>query len=246
MVKNRKQIEKLIYDTFDAIDPSGTNTSKYQTLFGDMSDAEFEKYMKEFLSNKDENFILDIVEYEHSLSMDQCEAAAKVLDIPLMEYVYMPHLTMEKKNTVVTKEKCLVLYLNVKRTQQFLHKKNGLSLSNEHRSAIHGQVIGNDKNARNSDIEAAMLVALGSDAILRELHGPQADDLSMKQELHQSIASKGYASLDEMESLTINKTTLNTVNMALLSMMLHSDLVSDSYVLPKVISDVYDELDRIN
>ena len=32
-VSNRAYIEKLIYDTFDAIDPSGTNTDKYKTLF---------------------------------------------------------------------------------------------------------------------------------------------------------------------------------------------------------------------
>ena len=123
-VANRAYIEKLIYDTFDALDPSGTNTTKYRVMFGDMNDAQFEKFMKDFLKNDGENFALDIVDFEHDVHMEYCEKAAKVLGIPLMEYVYMPHLTMDKKHVVVSKEKCLVGYINVKRTQQLLHKKN--------------------------------------------------------------------------------------------------------------------------
>ena len=239
-VVNRVYIEKLIYDVFDALDPSGTNTAKYQMVFSDMDDKTFEKYMKDFLSKDDENFVLDIVEFEHSLKLGQCEAAAKVLGIPLMEYVYMPHLTMDKKNVVVSKEKCIVGYINVKRTQQLLHKKNGLSVSNERTSPLTGQVIRDDKNARDSDIEAVMLVALGADKILQELHGPRADDTVMKRQLKQSVATKGYAMLEELENDSKNKITLNTVNTFLLSMGLISDLVTNSYILPETSRELFD------
>lgn len=238
-VSNRAYIEKLIYDTFDAIDPSGTNTDKYKTLFSQMNDKEFEKYMKDFLNDDHENFSVDIVEYEHDLKMEYCENAAKVLDIPLMEYLYMPHLTMDKKRVVVSKEKCLVGYINVKRTQQLLHKKNGLSTSNEKTSALTGQVVDKDKNARDSDIEASMLVSLGADKILQELHGPRADDPVMKREMNQSITTKGYVMLDELTNLSTNKVTLNTVNTYLLSMGLKSDIVSDSYILPKTSDELF-------
>ena len=238
-VVNRKHIEQLIYDTFDAIDPSGNNTEKYRNIFSKMSNDEFEKHMKDFLSNDEENFILDIVEFEHSLKFDQCEAAAKVLGIPLMEYVYMPHLTMDKSNVVVTKEKCLVGYINVKRTQQLLHEKNGLSVSNEKVSPATGQVVGDDKNARDSDIEAVMLVALGAENILQELHGPRSDDYSMKRQLMQDISTKGYVMLEDLQSNRENKITLNTVNTYLLSMGLSSDLVTTNYVLPKTSAEVF-------
>lgn len=238
-VANRQYIEKLIYDTFDAIDPSGSNTNKYKELFSAMNDKEFEKYMKDFLNNPEENFALDIVEFEHDIKMEYCEKAAKVIDIPLMEYVYMPHLTMDKKNVVVSKEKCLVGYINCKRTQQLLHKKNGLSISNEKRSAITGQVTNKDKNARDSDIEASMLVSLGADAILQELHGPRADDMVMKQQMNRSISTKGYVMLEELENLPTNKVTLNTVNTFLLSMGLKSDLITDTYILPKTSEELF-------
>ena len=238
-VANRAYIEKLIYDVYDQLDPSGTNTEKMKSLFQPMSDKEFEKYMKDFLSNDDENFILDIVEYEHDLKMSYCENAAKVLGIPLMEYVYMPHLTMDKSRVIVSKEKCLVTYINVKRTQQFVHKKNGISISNEKLSATTGQVVQKDKNARDSDIEASMLVSLGADKILQELHGPRADDPVMRREMNQSIATKGYVMLDELTNSPVNKVTLNTVNAYLLSMGLHSDLVTSTYILPKTSEELF-------
>lgn len=238
-VRNRKEIEKLIYDTFDALDPSGTNSQKYRSILEPMSDSEFEKFFKDFLKNNDEQFVLDIVEFEHDLSMDKCENAAKVLGIPLMEYVYMPWLTMDKEHVVVSKEKCLVGYINVKRPQQMVHKKNGISISNNRISALTNQVVDHDKNARDSDIEASMLVALGADEILKELHGPRADDPVMKREMNQSIATKGYVSLDDLDSNPTNKVTLNTVNTFLLSMGLKSDLVTDSYILPKTSEELF-------
>ena len=233
VVSNRKHIEDLIYGTFSALDPSGNNTNKYQLMFSEMDDKEFEKFIKDFLSNDEENFVLDIVEFEHSLKFEYCEAAAKFLNIPLMEYVFMPHLTKDKSNVIVSSEKCLVGYIHPKRTQQLLHKKNKLAVSNEKISGLTGQVVGNDEHARSSDIEATMLVALGAEKILQELHGPRADDHHMKRQLKQSISERGYATLDELDSVSTNKVTLNTINTYLLCMGFKSDLVSDTYVLPK-------------
>jgi len=238
-VANRQYIEKLIYDTFDALDPSGTNTNKFKLAFAQMNDAQFEKYMKDFLKNDQENFMLDIVEFDHDLKMENCEKAAKVLGIPLMEYVYMPHLTMDRNRVVVSKQKCLVGYINIKRTQQMVQKKNGLSISNERRSAMTGQAVDKDKNARDSDIEASMLVALGADKILQELHGPRSDDPVMKRQMNQSIATKGYVMLEELDNLPTNKVTLNTVNTYLLGMGLKSDIISGTYILPKTSEEVF-------
>ena len=245
---SRDKIEKIIYDTYDALDPSGSNTNKFNLMFYNMKDNEFEKFIRDVVENENEDFILDIVEFEHSLKYEYCENAAKVLNIPLMEYVYMPHLSMDKKHVVVTKEKCLVGYINIKRTQQLLVKKNGLSLSNDKRSSVTGQVISTsvhkDKNARDSDIEATMLVSLGADKILQELHGPRADDLVMKRQMNQSIATKGYVMLDELDNLATNKVTLNTINTYLLGMMLHSDLIGPTYILPKTSNDIFESADN--
>lgn len=239
VVSNRKQIEKIVYDTFDALDPTGKNTNKYREMFGAMDDKAFASFMKNFLEDEHENFSFDITEYENDLKFEYCEKAADVLGIPLMEYVYMPHLTMDKSNVIVTKEKCLVGYFNVKRTQQFVSKKNGIAVSNEKRSTVTGQVTNKDKVARDADSESFPLVALGADAILQELHGPRADDMKMKQEMNQQIANKGYALLEDMTNLPTNKVTLTTVNTYLLGMGLKSDLISPTYILPKLSEELF-------
>lgn len=238
-VRNRKQIEQLIYDTFDALDPSGNNTDKYRNIFSSMNEKEFESFFKDFLKSDEENFTLDIVEFEHDLRMENCEKAAKVIGIPLMEYVHMPHLTMDKSRVIVSKEKCLVGKLPVKRTQQFLFKKNGLSISDEKVSSLTNQVTDKDKNARDSDIEASLLVSLGANNILQELHGPRADDPVMKRQMNQSISTKGYVMLEELENIPTNKVTLNTVNTFLLGMGLISDLVTSTYILPKTSEELF-------
>ena len=54
-------------------------------IFAPMSDKEFEKFIRDIVGNKNENFTLDIVEFEHMLKFEYCEKAADVLGIPLME-----------------------------------------------------------------------------------------------------------------------------------------------------------------
>ena len=240
VVANRKAIEKLIYDTFDAADPSGANTAKYREMFEGMNDQQFAKFMKEFLDNDLDNFSFDMVDFERDIDFNNMEKAAKVLGIDLFEYLYIPHLTMDKSHVIRTKQKVLVGYFNIKRPQQLLHKKNGLSLSAEKRSMLTGQVTGKDKNSRDSDIEASMLVSLGADAILQELHGPRADDMVMKQQMNQSIRNKGYVLLEDLENVPTNKTTLVTIDTYLIGMMLKSDLVTDTYILPKTSAELFE------
>lgn len=231
MVKNRKEIENLVYDVMDALDPSGTNSAKYKELYGTMTDAQFEKHMKEFLKDPDENFIVEIDELHRKVTMQQCEKAAKVLNIPIEERVFMPHLSMNKSKTIASNQKCIVGWINIKRVQQMLAKKNGLALSDENVWHLTGQVINDDKNARDSDIEATMLVAMGADKILEELHGPRSDDTAMKRQMMNDIATKGHVVLDDLENLPTNKTTLNAVNTYLMGMQIKSNLISDSYVI---------------
>ena len=53
-----------------------------------------------------------------------------------------------------------------------------------------------------------------------------SDDMVMKNQMQRDISTKGYYRIDESESNVENKTTLNTVNVYLLSMGLSSDLVT--------------------
>jgi len=233
----RKKMEKLIYDFFDAFDKSGTNTKKYKDLFSPMSDAQFDNYFKALFANENAYLILDIVDYEHSINMEDIERAAKVINVPLFEDVFMPHLTMDKSKVIGTKEPVPVGYINIKRTQQTVSKKNGISTNIDQRSAITGQVTGGDKNGRESDLENIMLISLGLTNTLKELNGPRADDIYMKEQMLRDISLNGYVSLNDLDEDVLNKTTLNTTSVYFLGMGLNTDLVTKGLMLPKELKE---------
>lgn len=239
VVTNRKEIEDLVYKVFDALDPSGMNTAKYKKILTAMSEEQFAKWLKGFLEDDNEQFCYDLVEFQTKLDYSNAEKAAEVLGIPLLEYLYLPHLTRDKNNIICTKEKCLVGYLNIKRTQQMVQKKNGLSMGGEQRSALTGQVINDDKNSKSSDLEGSLMIGLGMDNLVKELYGPRGDDLTMDRQMQKQIETRGYVTLGDMDTDLTNKVTLNTINAYLYAMGLYSDLVTDTYILPKTSKEVF-------
>lgn len=233
----RPKMEKMIYSFFSAFDKSGANTKKYSSKFKPMSDNEFKKYFDNFFKNENAYLVLDIVDYERTIKMEDIEDAAKVIDIPLYEYIVMPFSTMDKENAVVSQNPVPVGYINEKRTQQTVMKKNGISTDIAERSAITNQVTGKDKNGRESDLENTMLISWGLPNTLKELNSARADDSVMKQQMLRDIALNGYTRLEDMDDDVFNKTTLNTVDTYLLGMGLKSDLVTSGLMLPKTIKE---------
>lgn len=231
----RKKMEKLVYDTFDALDPSGVNTDRYEKLFKGMSDTEFDRFFKKLFANDKEYLILDIVDYERSVTIEDIEKAAKVLDIPLFEYVIQPYKSPDPNNPIASKYEVPVGYIHCKRVQQMVRKKNSTSTDLGERSALTGQVTGHDKNSRESDVENYALVTLGANENLRELMGPRADDMVMKNEMYSSISNKGYVSINDLTDDVRNKTALNTVDVFFMSMGIKTDLITKDLVLKKTI-----------
>lgn len=235
--QKRKKMEDLIYKTFNALDKTGANTKHYKSIFDTMTDAQFDKFFKEFFANPNEYLILNVCDYQIDLKVPDIEDAAKVLNVPLFERIAFPHYTMDKNNIIVSKEAVPVGYCHVKRTQQTVAKKNGLSTTADARSSLTGQVSGADKNGRESDLENSMLISMNMKDTLKELNGPRADDMVMKQQMYTAINTKGYVSLEDMESSPENKTTLNTVDVYLLGMGLKSDLVTRGLMVNKTLKE---------
>ena len=231
----REKMEKTIYDVFSTLDPSKTTADKYRNLFKKMSDVEFDKFFKNLFAQENDYLVLDIVDYERDLKIENVEKAAKLLNVPLFERVVMPYASTDKDKPIVTKYEVPVGYIHCKRVQQFLRKKNATSTDISMRSAISGQVMGKDKNARDSDLENYALVTLGAEECLREFMGPRADDPVMKNEMYTQIAKNGYVSLNDLTSDVKNKTTLNTIDVFFTGMGIKTDLVTDGLLVKKTI-----------
>ena len=89
--EKRKRIEALIIETFEKLDKTGSNAAIYRKKMGDMSDAQFEEWIKRFATDEDAHFYLDVQPYHNEPTLDQIEAAAKVTGTKLHQYVYFRH-----------------------------------------------------------------------------------------------------------------------------------------------------------
>lgn len=123
----RKQIEEKVYKVFSLLDKTGSNTQKYKKLFNSMSDSQFDKYIKNLLSDKNKNFYLEVLPNKNCPRIKDCKDALDYLKVPTEEYIYYRHDGHEK-DPIRSRYKVPVLYMNVRRLQQMLSKKNTYSL----------------------------------------------------------------------------------------------------------------------
>lgn len=234
--EKRNKIEALVYRTFDLLDPSGRNTTKYKELLGSMSDKKFDEFIKYLLANENEYLTFEVVDYEIDLDLKNIRKAAELLKIDLFEYVAQPFVNGDTNNPPITPNPVPVGYLHIKRPQQMLTKKNTTSLRTSKRSAITGQVVGSDKSARESDQENVALLTIGADKALAEFMGPRADDRVMELEMLDQINKNGYTELDTLTNHLENKTTLVTLDVYLLGMGIKSDLITNGLAINRTIN----------
>ena len=239
IAEKRKKIETLVYQFMKAIDPSGNNYETYKEMFSKMSDDQFSDWMNELDTNPKKHFYLEMVEYVNDLKYENIEKAAKLLGVPLYESVYLPHVNGDPdKNIVVTPEKVPVGYLHEKRMMQTLEKKNSGSTHRSERNPITGTVTGDDKNARNSDVETYAMLSINADAALKEFMGPRADDEVASKEMYTMIDRDGYVNEDDLTNDPRNRTSLNTLAVYFIMQGFKTNLLRGDNLLPEPREDI--------
>lgn len=223
--EKRKVVMEYLDKFFNTLDPSGANSKLYHEKFDKMSDQQFDQYFRKFLENDKANLYLEIVEYERDLKIEDIEDLSKLMEVPLFEYVAMPYLTGDPNNVIVTKTPVSVGYIHEKRMPQTLMKKSAASIKTDKRNPLSGQVVGDDKNARNSDSEVYSLATLGANKALSEFLGPRADDMKAKNEMYAEIAKNGYVSMEDLTDDVYNKVALNTFDMYFLMQGLRTNMI---------------------
>lgn len=222
----RAKVTKLILESLALVDRSGLNVEKYKKFFDSMNDTEFKKYMDDFTKDPDKNFYLELLPNKSEPSIYDIENLLKKLNIPKEEYVYYRDNGF-KDNPIRSRELCSVGYVNVRRLQQILSKKNTYSLDIDNRNTKTGQVSGDAKIARISDAELYGLTVFQADAAIKEFYSARADNMVAKNDMYSKISKYGYVYLDELSSDITKNQTLNTINTYLLGAGIKSDLVED-------------------
>lgn len=210
----KEKVVKDVVDLLDILDPSGDSGKIFTERFKKLNDKEFVEYMNWWTSDEARDRIqLYVLEFEKTVSVDSIIDAAEFIKVPLYEYVACPDLNGSSEDAVTcTPEPVPVGYIQPKRMPQTVIKKSTGSLSASKRNPKTGQVSGDDKNARNSDVETYSMISMGADAALREFMGPRGDDVNAASHMAQLIERNGYFSLDQLEDDRRNKQSINTLD----------------------------------
>lgn len=232
IAQKRKAFMDHLCKIMDLLDPTGANSEAYHKKFDKMTDTQFDKWVRDFFNDPKANLYLEIVEYERDIKIENIEKCAEYMKVPLFERVAMPYLTGDKDNVIVTPTPVPVGYIHEKRMPQTLLKKSAGSIAIDKRNPKTGQVIGDDKNARQSDMEVYSMVALNAMSALKEFMGPRADDMTAKNQMYNQIQKNGYVSLEDLDDDPYNKVSLNTFNMYFLMMGFATNLVTELGDLP--------------
>ena len=192
MNKQRLEAERLVYKVMDTLDPSGKNSDFWKEEFSKMSGNQFLKYISGHLP-----FYFQIGAFKEP-NMDQISKALKVLDVPMLESVYMPYKYKNADGKPMKTKPCLVGYIHMKRMKQLLTKKNGMSISTKTRDMRTGLLTGVDKNGKESDREFESLAVSGLDATIEEFSRSRADAMNDKAIMNNTIKTTGHVSLKEL------------------------------------------------
>lgn len=232
MNDKRKKVEELIDKTLSLMDPSGVNAKKYRNMFQTMSDKQFTDWITRFLADDKSNIRVDIEEFGDSsrnLKYENIEKAANYIGIKIFEYVYLPHVSSNPNRPIRTKQPVLVGWLNVKRTQQFVTKKTGLTTTDNDRDDMTGSAKGDAKGGTTTGIENELLAGVGGDVILSEIVGARGDNVTEYDNMLKEINQTGSVKLADIKTNAFDKPTLIAADIYFMAMGLKTDIISESY-----------------
>jgi hypothetical protein len=219
----REKIKKLIYDFLTIVDVNSKfkNRTYYQDLFNSLSGKEFDEWAENMGKTLEDTINIHQLPWE-SVTLKQIRDAADLLNVPLEEYVYYKH--MVDGVSIRTKYKVPVGYINIKRLQQMLSKKNQFTFDTKNVDYATGEVKGKSRVHHISNSETYMLLLQNSKNTLKEFFGPRGSNLEQKKEMRNKIATDGWISLKDIPEAKDKNEAVNSLDMYIIASGLRSDL----------------------
>jgi len=239
MNKKRQEAETLIYQVFDKVDPTHTNSDYYRKMFASMSDEEFIKFCSRRLPFR---FHQEVFKIEPK--MYDIVDAFKILNKPLLEKVNLPYVYKNKQGVPVQTKEALVIFINMKRMKQMLTKKNNVAIDIEKRDAKTGLLVGKDKGGKETDREFMSLATMGMEYTMDEFARPKADAMSAMSQMSNTILSKGYVSDSDIQVAKDDSLGKNLLNVYLTAAHIHSNLIDIDYMTPYTAKNKQAKIER--
>ena len=218
--KQRQIIETRIYTVMDTLDKTKTNSEYYKKLFSKMSDDQFYKYISKKYPYKFH------INPDIQPTISDISKACKLVNTSLMEKCYLPYYYTNKDGVPVETPEAYVMYLPVKKMQQFSTKKNKFGVDTEQRDTRSGRLLGDSKGAQTSIREAEALAAMGLMKTMDEFSRPRADAMNAKNVMNSVISNKGMVSLEDIPTDKDDSLGKNYLNVYLIGCHLNSNLIN--------------------
>jgi len=246
MNQQRLECERVIYKVMETLDDPKKNNGDAPNVqfwiqqFAKMSDKEFKDFVCKPLSLYYQTSGLN-----REPSMLQINRALDILNVPLLEEVYLPYKYKDKNGRPMKTKKCLVLYIHMKRMKQLLTKKNGMSISSTKRDMKTGLLGNEDRHGRTSDREFESLAVSGLTETMREFSRPRAASMNDKSVMNQEIKNMGQVRLADLDNDRTDDLSKNLLSVYFIGAQINSSLVNTDYMTPYTLKQKNLRINRV-
>lgn len=202
--------------------PGSENTQIYKDLFAQMSDEQFEEFMKEIKNGTANLSIVAPNNHKYSLDLERNLKIADELKHDFFQRVWIH--SNGQRPTYLTPIPYMIVKLPLRRQAQLLVKKISIPEDNKSVDDLTGQPTGKSKGSKISYPEAQVLAALGLDKSLNELLKYRGGDLKGFDAMNRLIARNGEVQLDALEPYASGVESTKTLKTILTAMHLKSTL----------------------
>lgn len=195
---NRKKAQDFILTYIDKILPGGLNRQQYEALFKEMSDQEFDVFMKQLESG--ERFLVGIVPNNGptKVTVENNLAVAKELGHQFFQKLWIG----PKKGipAYLTPIPYLVMNTVVRRQSQHMRKKQSIPQNDKSIDQLTGQPTGASKGAQVSYPELQVLLGMDLDNTTVELIKYRGGDKGGYNALNAMISRYGSANIKTLQN----------------------------------------------
>ena len=227
--QQRDKCEILIYEMFNRLDKSNTNTEYYKELFARLSDDQFYE-----MFNRPVALRFHQKPFISEPTLDDISISLKFINVPFVEKVYTPHI-YEKDGVAIQSKETAVIYIPMKKTKQLQTKKNSMSTDIDQRDMKTGLLVSHDKNGKTSDKEVESLVIANLDNTAMEFSRPKADAMDAKSMMYNTIKTKGMVRNEDIDIDPNDSLAKNLISTYMIGAHIYTNLVNEDYMLPMTI-----------
>lgn len=189
----RKKIEAYVIEHMNYMDPSKKNGKRYEEFFSDLSDAEFDKWMRDLKEGKDV-LIFYSANIEDKVKIENLVAETHRLKLKLFEKLRIWDDVTQKY--YLTPNEYFVAPQIVRRFSQFADHKLSVPESDKRIDMLTGQVVKPDQAASLSEPETRALYSRGLTKTLRELLKFRGGDVVAFAEFKRELEETGVTNVD--------------------------------------------------